>query len=74
MLPVRLFRNGTENWLERPFGSLARWADFVSMFDRVCGTDIYGGLRVDIHEDGDNTVIEAEVPGLSKKDIEITTE
>ena len=35
MLPVKLFRDETENWLDRPFSSLPRWTNFENMFDRI---------------------------------------
>ena len=74
MLPVRYIRNGLENWLERPFGSLARWSDFDNMFDRILETGTYGGFCVDIRHEGDDLVIEAELPGATKENVEITTE
>ena len=70
MLPVRYIRNGLENWLERPFGTLTRWPDF----DRILGTGTYGGFCVDIRHEGDDLVIEAELPGVNKENVEITTE
>jgi HSP20 family protein len=32
------------------------------------------GYRVDVHEDAEHVYVEAELPGLTKEDIEITLE
>ena len=74
MLPVRFVRNGLENWLEQPFGSLTRWSDFDSICDRVLGSGTHGGFCVDIRHQDDDLIIEAELPGVNKENIEITAE
>ena len=74
MLPVRFVRNGLENWLEQPFGSLTRWSDFDGICDRVLGSGTHGGFCVDIRHQDDDLIIEAELPGVNKENIEITAE
>jgi HSP20 family protein len=69
MLPMRVMQrvNGGH-----PFDSaLSRWTrDWDSFFGEMNET----GIRVDVRQDGDDLVIHADVPGLSREDIDITVE
>lgn len=54
---------------------LSRWArNMDELFAGALGTGMSPGLRVDIREVGEDIVIEAEVPGLTRDDIEISVE
>ncbi|HOW19548.1 MAG TPA: Hsp20/alpha crystallin family protein [Phycisphaerae bacterium] len=82
MLPVRLGRGA--DLLDDPMG----WPmgaglvdrvhrDFDRLVDRVLGEPWAGGLvpyNVDVREDDSHYYVEAEMPGLTKDDIEITLE
>lgn len=74
MLPVLFARRGeTAGW---PWGTdgLARWSrDFDDFFGNACATPV-PSFAVDVRQDGEDLVMEAEIPGLSQKDIEITVE
>jgi HSP20 family protein len=72
MLPVRTLRCGFDGGFPATFRSLSR--DLDSFFGRT--TDFPGPVRfnVDIRQDGDDLVVEADVPGLTKDDLEITVE
>ena len=75
MLPVRLFKNRVDGFLPESRNLLARWpTDIDDLFGHFFGTCHGGGFQVDVREDGDNLIVEAELPGLSKEDIEITVE
>lgn len=54
---------------------LARWTrEFDDVLGRPLGwTDEYG-FRVDVRQDGEDLVIEAELPGRTRDDIDITVE
>ncbi len=54
---------------------LSRWTrNMDELFAGALGTGGFAGVRVDIREDGEDIVIEAEVPGLTRDDIEISVE
>ncbi len=56
-----------------PFDALARWSrDLDRFFNDVLPAG--GSLPMDVHQEGEHLVIEAEVPGLKKEDVEITVE
>ena len=75
MLPVRFFTNRVSDFCPEPVSSLTRWPrDLDDLFDWARLTPTGVGFRVDVREDGDDLLVEAEVPGLSKDDIEITVE
>ena len=72
MVPVRTLRCGFDDVVPATFRSLGRYLD--SFFGRMI--DAPGPVRfnVDIHQDGDDLILEADVPGLTKDDLEITVE
>ena len=75
MLPIRLIKNRTNDLFPEPTSSWARWPqDFEGLIDRMFPTSSCGGFRVDVHEEGTDLLVEAELPGLSKEDLEITVE
>ena len=75
MLPIRIFNHPTDGAGASPLGAWSRWPlELDDLFGRALECVGPGPLRVDVREDGENLVIEAEVPGLSKEDVEITVE
>ena len=72
MLPVRTIRCGFDDGFPSTFRSLSR--DLDSFFGRTIDVPDPVRFHVDIHQDGDDLVVEAEVPGLTKDDLEITIE
>lgn len=74
MLPTRVARNQYYD----PMESAQR--DFDTMLNRFFGgRESNGGAMlapygVDVREDGDHIYVEAELPGFSKKDVDITLE
>ena len=72
MLPVRAFRCGFDDVLPATLHSLGR--DLDTVFGRVSSAPSALGLGVDIRQDGDNLVVEANVHGLTRDDLEITVE
>jgi len=72
MLPVRALRYGFDDVVPATFRSLGR--DLDSFFGRVIDIPDQVRFNVDIRQDGDDLVVEADVPGLKKDDLEITVE
>ena len=54
------------------FGELSR--DMDRVFNAVLPTAACGAFPVDIREEGDNLVIEADVPGATQEQLDITVE
>jgi len=73
-LELRKNRNkGLRRDYEDPFYSL--FGDFLEPFERVMQeSDFVRHLSTDIEEDENNYYIKAEVPGLTKEDIDISYE
>jgi HSP20 family protein len=51
----------------------------TSLFDRVIGEDTpfgetWGGVPIAVWDDGDHIFVEAEVPGMTNKDVDITVQ
>ena len=75
MLPVRIFGNRTNESYRHPLGALARWSrEMDSLFDRTIDGASHCRFPVDIRQNGEDLVVEAELPGLSREDVEITVE
>ena len=75
MLPVRVFRNGPSGAYASPFGALDRWSrDLDGFFDRAIEGTSHTRFPVDVRQEGDDLVLEAELPGLTREEIEITAE
>jgi len=75
MLPVRLVPNRLSGMFPESVNSLARWTrDLDRMFDEAWGSTAFPAFPVDVRQEGDEWLIEAELPGLSQEDIEITVE
>jgi len=70
MLPVRFLRDSLDNFFPSSASSPGRcnldsfWNDWR----------IPEGFRVDVRTEGEDTVIEAELPGLKKEDVNISVE
>ena len=75
MLPVRLVSNRLSDVFPTGVNSLARWTrDLDQTFDGLFGPVANPAFPVDVRQEGDEWLIEAELPGLSHEDIEITVE
>ena len=75
MLPVRFVQSRLSDVLPDSVNGLARWTrDLDRVFDGVFGPAAGSTFPVDVRQEGDDWLIEAELPGLSKEDIEITVE
>ena len=75
MLPVRVFRNSGSGAYANPFAALSRWSpDLDGLFDRKIDGTSHTRFPVDIRHEGDDLVLEAELPGLTREEIEITVE
>lgn len=70
MLAARNNRNRElERFFTNPFEALGRWEPF----DYASRKNL-PDFPVDVHQEGDNTVIEAELPGVKKDDLNISIE
>jgi HSP20 family protein len=75
MLPVPAFETGLSHWLPRRRGALARWPGHLDrVFEGFLDTPGWEGFRVDVRQDVHDCLIQADLPGLSKDDIDITVE
>ena len=75
MLPVRFINGCTADFFPASARSLAGWArDLDHLFGWAGSAEATDGFRTDIRRDGDDLVVEADVPGLTKDDIDITVE
>lgn len=77
MLPVRSRRERDLLWpsLTRTWDSFSR--EFERFFDEFFGPNrelAYGSCNADVWEDDNHVYVEAELPGLSQKDVEVTVE
>ena len=73
MLPVRVTRNWPSlHWRDDLFAPFAR--EFGRVFDTVSESTCSPLRGIDVREDDDHLHIEAEVPGLTAADVEITLE
>ena len=75
MLPIVLrTRNRTLGF----DGPLSPFAEFEHMLEHIWDgsrpAEMYGGYDVDIFSDDDHIFLEAELPGLSKKDVQVSVE
>lgn len=75
MLPVRLVPSRLSNELPTGMGGLSRLTrDLDRLFGEAFEPTTNLTFPVDIRHEGDEWLIEAELPGLSRDDIEITVE
>ena len=73
MLPVRFFRDPCV--MTPSSGLLGRWGrDFDRVWDGFFPTSGSGVFPVDIRTEGEQTVIEAELPGYNRDEIEVDVE
>lgn len=76
MLPVLRSGSWLNSVLDEPFGRLRNEADVL--FDRFFGTDgvslgqAWSGVPVAMWEDDEHVYVEADLPGVVDKDLEIT--
>ena len=75
MLPVRAIQRCLDDACASP---LSAWSRLPRLFDDLldpswlaAGTNV---LPVDIRQEGENLVVEAELPGMKKEDLNITVE
>ena len=75
MLPVRAMQRCLDDACAGPLGA---WSRLPSLFEDVFDTSRWstgaGVLPVDVRQDGENLVIEAELPGIKKEDVNISVE
>jgi HSP20 family protein len=75
MLPVRVFQNCVNDACSSP---LSAWSRLPRLFDEMFEGSMWptgaGVLPVDIRQAGDNWLIEAEVPGLARENVNIEVE
>ena len=75
MLPVRFVQSRLSDVFPDSVNGLVRWTrDLDRVFDEVLGPTARSAFPVDVRHEGDDWLIEAELPGLSREDIEITVE
>jgi len=75
MLPVRLVPSRLNNVFGRGENGLTHWTRGLDqVFDEVFGSCASFVFPVDVRQEGDDWLIEAELPGLAREDIEITVE
>ena len=74
MLPVKKRRDAVDvlDWAMAPYFGLDPWMDPFWIWLRPAG--VYGAYEVDIWDDAEHVYIEAELPGISKDDIQIIVE
>ena len=74
MLPVRFIHPRHSDTVS-PFDSLARWSRVLDgVFDPILKPGSLGGFPLDVRQDGDDLVIEAELPGVKRDDLDVTVE
>lgn len=63
-------------WALGPLGEMQNEIErfITDMWGGEEGPSSYWGYKVDVHEDGDHVYVEAELPGLTKDEIDITLE
>jgi len=75
MLPVRVLQNCVNDACSSP---LAAWSRLPRLFDEMLDGTVFhtaaSALPVDIRQEGDKWLIEAEVPGIAREDVNITVE
>ena len=72
MLPVGTLRCGFDDVVPATFRSLGR--DLDSFFGRMIDVPEPVRFNVDIRQDGDDLILEADVPGLTKDDLGCTSD
>ncbi len=72
MLPVRFRRGEFDDLFGPSLRTLTRVAN--DLFDREGACALPGSVPVDVRLEGDNWIVEAEVPGLKRDEVEITVE
>jgi len=71
MLPVRVFTSP----VTKADSAWPAWSrDLDQFFDRVLEPKLTTSFRVDVREEKGDLIFEAEIPGLTKDDLEITVE
>lgn len=72
MLPTRAKRN-ENGYTSRPLNVFDRWAGTpFGLFDEVFQSERQVGFPVDIRHEGEMTIVEAELPGVKKENLDIT--
>ena len=75
MLPIVLRTRNRTLGFDNP---LAPFAEFEHMLEHIWDgsrpTGMFGSYDVDIYSDDDHIYLEAELPGLSKKDVQVSVE
>jgi len=75
MFPVHVINRWSGGNVLGALDSLNRWSrDLDDVFGRALGPMAPAGLAVDVREEGEDLVLEAEVPGLTRDHINITVE
>ncbi|MGQ9650396.1 MAG: Hsp20/alpha crystallin family protein [Phycisphaerae bacterium] len=74
MLPVRVFRNCVNDLCSAPSST---WSRLPRLFDDLFDETLFHAgstLPVDVRQEGNKWVIEAEVPGIARENLNITVE
>ena len=75
MLPIRVFGRCSDDSCASPLGTLSRWSRGLDdVFDHAFGWTAGSGFSVDVHQEGDDLIVEADLPGIRKDDLEISVE
>ena len=75
MLPIRLFNRCTDPACDGSLSPLSGWSRGLDdLFDHAFGWTAGSGFSVDVRQEGDDLIVEADLPGIGKDDLEITVE
>ncbi|MBP7935890.1 MAG: Hsp20/alpha crystallin family protein [Phycisphaerae bacterium] len=75
MMPVFCGRTRWDDALPAAFDGLARWPrELERAIDTFLGESTPEAFRVDVRQDGDNLLFEAELPGVAREHVNVAVE